>query len=201
MKTTKKHVITTLAVALGLATIITLKTTAVSATTATSKEVPIYRLYNDKTGEHLFTSSLYEAEVLYTKSWTYENIGWIAPSTGKPVYRLYNPTLHNHLYTTDTYEVKVLTTRQGWVTDNNGKPLFYSGGNNKVYRLYNPTSTQHLLSTDTYEYNVLGQHGWNKEGVKLYDIGQPTSAQIKNAQNAVTAYWNLTHKDKNPFGF
>lgn len=59
--------------------------------------------------------------------WKYEGIGWHAPTSGTPVYRLYNPVLANHLYTTDTNEVNVLTSRNGWVKDNNGNPMFYSG--------------------------------------------------------------------------
>lgn len=134
---------------------------------ATSGARPIYRLYHPITGEHLYTTDRYEKDVLYQqRGWGYEGIAWYAPSTGKPVYRLYNAGLMNHLYTSDTNEVKVLTSRHGWKSDNNGQPVFYSGGAVKIYRVYNyRLRGLHHWTTDLNEYNILPRHGWTQEGV------------------------------------
>ncbi|MDR0297889.1 MAG: hypothetical protein LBI11_04470 [Streptococcaceae bacterium] len=151
---------------------------SVNATTLPeAPSVPIYRLYNPVNGEHLYTEDANEKDVLSTsRGWTYEGTGWQAPSTGTPVYRLYNPTLKNHLYTTDTNEVKTLTKGNGWQSDNNGNPLFYSGGSVSIYRLYNKgLAGMHLLSTDTNEYNTLPKYGWSQEGTKLYGVEKGTS--------------------------
>ncbi len=139
--------------------------------------IPVYRLYTSVNGEHLYTTDENEVSVLMESyGWTYEGIGWYAPKQGKPVYRLYNAGLKNHLYTTDTNEVNVLTSKHGWVMDNNGKPLFYSGGTVGIYRLYNAAlSGMHLLTTDGNEYNVLPSHGWQKEGTKLYCVKKGSS--------------------------
>ncbi|MDR0298460.1 MAG: hypothetical protein LBI11_07410 [Streptococcaceae bacterium] len=149
---------------------------SVTAKAATTGGVPIYRLYSPVTNEHLYTQDANEKKVLSTQAgWTYEGTGWYAPNAGTPVYRLYNPGLKNHLYTTDTNEVKTLTNGHGWQSDNNGKPLFYSGGSVAIYRMYNfALSGMHLLTTDSNEYKTLPAAGWNQEGTKLYGVAKGT---------------------------
>lgn len=145
------------------------------------RAVTIYRLYNPVNGKHLYTTDANERKVLYEQhGWGYEGIGWYAPSAGQAVYRLYNPILKNHLYTADTNEVKVLTSRHGWKSDNNGRPVFYSGGQVNIYRLYNANlSGRHHWTTDTNEYNVLPRHGWRQEGIKFaaLQVGRPIQTQ------------------------
>ena len=169
----------TLALAIPMMLTPTLQAKAADAT------VPIYRLYNPDNGEHLYTTDANETRVLYHEhNWGYEGIAWYAPNgTGTPVYRLYNPVLCNHLYTTDTNEVAVLTSTAGWVSDNNGQPVFYSDGTIPVYRVYNrELQGMHHLTTDKNEYDTLPIHGWTQEGVSLYAraIGSPI----------ITRYWN-----------
>jgi hypothetical protein len=138
----------------------------------TSKLQAIYRLYCPVNGEHLYTTDYNEVQVLSTQhGWTYEGIGWYAPTSGTAVYRLYNPILRNHLYTTDTNEVNVLTSQYGWVKDNDGKPLFYSGGSTPIYRVYNAgLSGMHHMTTDYNEYLTLPLYDWEQEGIKLYAV-------------------------------
>lgn len=146
-------------------------------------ETPIYRLYNRSTGKHLYTRDVNEKNVLYEQhGWGYEGVGWYAPDNGVPVYRLYNPSLKNHLYTSDTNEVRILTSRHGWRQDNNGRPVFYSGGRIPIYRVYNASlNGRHHWTTDANEYNVLPRHGWRQEGVKFYAErrGAPIRTQYK----------------------
>lgn len=135
------------------------------------RSVEVYRLYNSSTGEHLYTTDSYEARVLTRRDgWTYEGIGWYAPKSGIPVYRLYNPVLRNHLYTTDMNEVRVLSTKDIWTVDNNGQPLFYSGGDKPIYRLYaRELQGMHHLTTDLNEYKTLPKIStWKQEGIALY---------------------------------
>ncbi len=139
----------------------------------TQSKVPIYRLYNKVSGEHLYTSDQNESNTLSSgPDWTYEGVGWNAPNSGQAVYRLYNPILADHLYTTDSHEVLVLTTKEGWQSDYNGKPMFYSGGTVPIYRLYNTISYRHLLTKDENEYSVLPAHNWSQEGVAIYGFSE-----------------------------
>lgn len=118
-------------------------------------EVPVYRLCNLGTNEHLYTTSQAEVkDLVATATWRDEGTGWIAPDSGVGVYRLYHRGIDDHLYTTDSHEVSVLTG-QGWSLDNNGNPLFYSGGNTTVYRLNNDSTKRHLLTADSNENNTL----------------------------------------------
>lgn len=129
----------------------------------------IYRLYNTVSQEHLYTTDVNEKNTLSVLSdWNFEGSAWESPSEGEKVYRLYSPATGNHLYTTDQNEYKVLTTERGWIADNNGRPVFYSGGKTEIYRLYNESILQHLLTIDKNEYNSLKEMGWTQEGVALY---------------------------------
>ncbi|TFU98979.1 D-alanyl-D-alanine carboxypeptidase family protein [Streptococcus cuniculi] len=145
------------------------------------KLIPIYCLYNDTNGEHLYTVDANEKDVLYHQhDWGYEGVAWYAPASGRAVYRLYNPSLRNHLYTMDTNEVRVLTRYHGWQSDNNGRPVFYSGGAVPIYRLYNDgLRGLHHWTTDKNEYVVLPRHGWKQEGTTFYasQIGEPIQTQ------------------------
>lgn len=148
-----------------------------SGGSASTETVPVYRLYSPLTGEHLYTTDKHEYETLWTfYGWGQEGIGWYAPASGTPVYRLYHPGLKNHLYTTDKNEVSTLCSKYGWQKDNDGEPLFYSGGSQKIYRVYNKgLSGMHHLTTNVNEYNTLPKYGWQQEGAKLSAaaLGQP----------------------------
>ena len=57
----------------------------------------VYRLYNHNTGEHFYTTSGTEKNANVSAGWTYEGVGWIAPTTSSsPVYRVYNPNALLH---------------------------------------------------------------------------------------------------------
>ena len=75
-------------------------------------DVPVYRLFNPATGEHLYTVDRNERSVLATIGWQEEGEKLVgADETGLPVYRLRNPHADgpsSHLYTTDANERAVL---------------------------------------------------------------------------------------------
>ena len=162
LKLAKSKLRTAIVMVCTLALAIPMMLTPTVQAKAADATVPIYRLYNPDNGEHLYTTDANETRVLYYEhNWGYEGIAWYAPNgTGTPVYRLYNPVLCNHLYTTDTNEVAVLTSTAGWVSDNNGQPVFYSDGSIPVYRVYNrELQGMHHLTTDKNEYDTLPIHG------------------------------------------
>lgn len=76
----------------------------------------VYRLYNHNTGEHFYTTSGTEKNANVSAGWTYEGVGWIAPTTSSsPVYRVYNPNAMggDHYYTKSKYEAQSLVNK-GW---------------------------------------------------------------------------------------
>ncbi len=125
--------------------------------------VDIYRLYNPHTGEHFYTSDVYERDVLTANGWKDEGIGWRSSLDGDPVYRLYNPNAlgGDHYYTISASEANGLV-RQGWKLDLKGQPAFYSKGDVNVYVQYNPQakSGAHNYTTSLKEFNSLLEEGW-----------------------------------------
>ena len=71
--------------------------------------VSMFRLYNPNSGEHFYTSSEEERDMLIEVGWNFEGIGWVAPAiSNTPVYRLYNQYGGEHHYTTSIEERDVL---------------------------------------------------------------------------------------------
>lgn len=82
--------------------------------------VPVYRLYNQTTGEHLYTSNMVEVNsltTLYATPWKFEKAARCGTTTGKPVYRVYNPNNGDHHYTVSASERDSLV-RLGWKFEN-----------------------------------------------------------------------------------
>ena len=134
--------------------------------------VPMYRLYNQWSGEHLFTLSKDEVDSLTSIGWKYEGVAWQSPSFSlDPVYRLYNPYSGDHFYTSDWSEYEYLGSI-GW---NQEGVAFYSASSatgKPIYRLFNRWLTQgtHLFTTDYDEYQYLGGIGWSQEGTAFYSL-------------------------------
>ncbi len=138
--------------------------------------IPVYRLYNRKTGEHLYTTSANEKNVLAAMAaWDYEGVAWKAyaaeSTTGNAIHRLYNPKSGEHHYSGSANEIKVLTTQYGW-RDEGAKWRSPSSGT-PVYRLYNKKAAavaSHHLTTSANERDVLSANGWKYEGIAWYGI-------------------------------
>ena len=129
----------------------------------------MYRMYNPNTGEHFYTGSKQERQMLETAGWKYEGIGFTFPaSTGKPVYRLFQPSTGEHLYTMDEGEKETLLN-QGWNVEG---VAFNSGNENEVpqYRLHNPNTTvgaYHFTASEE-ERQMLLAAGWEDQGIGFY---------------------------------
>lgn len=132
----------------------------------------VYRMYNTKTSEHLYTTGLGEYNACGTgnyRDWRAEGVGWLAPnSSSAPVYRLYNPLSGDHHYTTSRAERDGLVDRHGWRYET---IAFYSGGSAPLYRLYNPRlkrGQHHYTLSAAERDNLANNHGWRKEGIGFY---------------------------------
>ena len=130
----------------------------------------MFRLYNPYSGEHFYTASGHERDVLVGLGWQDEGVGWVAPAEGAPVYRLYNPYAGDHHYTLSAFERDMLT-ELGWVDEGVG---WQSAGENgvPVYRQYNPYATTgtHNYTTSEEEATCLVKLGWMAEGIGWYGL-------------------------------
>ncbi len=139
------------------------------------EEVIMYRLYNQNSGEHFYTSNEEEMSNLIRAGWKGEGMAWKAPSySNTPVYRVYNPNSGEHHYTTDIKERDHLLSL-GWRDENIG---WYSDDQERkpMYRVYNPNATgvyaagAHHYTRDSGEAGALIQNGWVDEGIGWYGI-------------------------------
>lgn len=149
----------------------------VKPTNVTStQKASLYRLYNQKTGEHFYTLSDGERNQLLAQNWNDEGQGWNTPkSSAYPIYRLLNPNTGDHHYTVDENEYLILSYFLGWI----GEGIrFYSAHPDDeeaivLYRLYNPNAVDtgiHHYTTDKHERDVLVSLGWQDEGIAWYAL-------------------------------
>ena len=136
--------------------------------------IPIYRMYNTKTSEHLYTKSSAEYNSCGTGSyrdWKQEGIGWFAPTkSSTPVYRLYNPGLGDHHYTASKGERDALIANSGWRDEG---ICWHSDDSRRIplYRVYNGRliAGQHHYTTSSGERDSLvANSGWRSEGIGWY---------------------------------
>ncbi|MBQ9059222.1 MAG: S8 family serine peptidase [Atopobiaceae bacterium] len=138
--------------------------------TITEETVAMYRLYNPNSGEHFYTASSYERDVLKKAGWRYEGIGWYAPVSSKtPVYRLYNPNAGDHHYTTSAAEKKMLVG-VGWRDEGIGWYSAEGVGRAPLWRQYNPNAKTgtHNYTLSAGERDYLVKVGWRDEGIGWY---------------------------------
>ena len=139
-------------------------------------DTPVYRLYNKKTSEHLYTINYGEFRDLPTITkgdWVQEGIAWYAPKkSNTPVYRLYNKKSGDHHYTTSKAEADALVANHGWTLETTA---FYSDDAKRVplYRLYNGRLQrgQHHYTADANERKGLTtRFGWKYEAIGFYGV-------------------------------
>ena len=134
--------------------------------------ITMYRLYNPNSGEHFYTASEAEKNNVVAAGWSYEGVGWIAPTSGSPVYRLYNANGGEHHYTLDEDEKNYLVS-VGWSYEGVG---WYSDANKtvNVYRVYNPNAyaNNHHYTTDKSERDHLVSLGWKDEKIGWYALAE-----------------------------
>ena len=158
--------------------------------------IPIYRMYNTKTSEHLWTKSKKEYESCGKGSyvdWRQENIAWYSPNLPTPasyakstqgdyvyVYRLYDKgRTGDHIYLTYGSEMRQYLSN-GWVVDKGAgfwtlkKGATISGRKTiPIYRAYNPKlkrGKHHYTPSKTEYDSICKNHGWKPEGTKFYVV-------------------------------
>lgn len=131
-----------------------------------ASKVPVYRVYNRRSGLHHYTTNAAEKNMLVAKGWRYEGVSFNAARGGsglKPVYREYNRRNGNHNWTMNKREHDMLV-HLGWRNEGIAWYVLPSAPTT-VYRLYNPNSGEHVYTTNYYEYQLVGSRGWRREGV------------------------------------
>ncbi|GEM_PF-6833485 len=133
--------------------------------------VESYRLYNPNTGEHFYTNSAAEHDMLVRAGWNTETRTWKLPTKSDyPIYRVYNPNSGDHHYTLNAGE-KDFLVGLGWKDE--GIAMYSAGEDGQViYRLYNPNEKvgQHFYTASKAEKDMLVNAGWSDEGTGFYGL-------------------------------
>lgn len=138
---------------------------------ALAEAKPVWRLYNQYNGDHMWTLDKVEYDKLVKVGWTGEGRAWQAQARAYSshqgwVMRLYNPWSGEHLFTMDDEEYDRLG-KAGWRQE--GTVFESAEAGTPVWRLYNKwlTAGTHLYTTNKAEYDRLVKLGWTGEGIRL----------------------------------
>lgn len=142
---------------------------------STDGRVPVLRLYNPNSGEHLYTMDEVEYAHLVSIGWNGENLAFYArPKDGSmggyEVHRLYNRYSGRHHLTASVSERDALV-RMGWTYE--GVAFRYADTDTTIWRGYNQYADDHLWTTSRHELDVAVSNGWNDEGI-AYGVGAKT---------------------------
>ena len=152
-----------------LAALVTIALSPATAHAAGTRQM--YRLYNPNSGEHFYTASEAERNMLDQVGWRYEGVGWTAPtSSNTPVFRLYNPNAGDHHYTTSDYERDSLV-KAGWRYEGIGwYGVKVGGSSSNPDTPSNPTTPtqQARYSYDVYYLDGMGDTWYNGTYRTLY---------------------------------
>ncbi|MGM0241273.1 C39 family peptidase [Enterococcus sp. AZ103] len=139
--------------------------------TSSNSTIPVYRVYNPNSNEHLHTLSQNERDSLISIGWRNEGISMQVSNTGTPVYRVYNPNSGEHFYTINSSEKESLA-KNGW--HNEGIAWSYDPNGTPVYRVYNPNAKDagsHHYTMNIAEKDNLVKNGWIDEGTAFNSNG------------------------------
>lgn len=144
----------------------------ISCTFYLKEIVPVYRLFNRKTGEHFYTVSTSERQkYLNAGNWNAEGIAWYAPKkSSEPIYRLSNPNNGNEHHYTKSKSEKDWLVGLGWRYD---CIAWYSDTDKviPIYRHYHPiqrTGNHHYTTSKGESDHIVKYEGWRYEGVSFY---------------------------------
>ena len=161
-----------------------------SAEVNSDASIPVYRLYNNNTGEHFYTISSQERDNTIAAGWTSEGYGWMAPKqSDTPVYRIYNPNSGDHHYTTSIAEKSHLV-KVGWIDES---ICWYSDDamGTPILRQYNPNCTgagSHNYTRDRNEATALIKCGWKDENIGWYGTSEEPSQNPEFDLSKIPAY-------------
>ncbi|EOH86259.1 C39 family peptidase [Enterococcus pallens] len=141
------------------------------ATPKAEATIPIYRVYNPNSGEHLHTMNGNEKDFLVRLGWRYEGISMRVLGSGRELFRVYNPNSGEHFFTLNGAERDQLKS-VGWRYEGIAWHTPWSGL--PMYRVYNPNTRgagAHHYTMDANERDSLTRAGWRYEGISWHTLG------------------------------
>ena len=143
---------------------------------APSQGTLIRCLFDPNSGEHFYTASEEEMDILTAAGWIYESEScFTAPAKNAdtiPVYRLYDPNAGDHHFTADRSEVKNLDGL-GWISEGIGFYAYAADSDEGIpmYRAYDKNTGHHFFTTDKTGHDSKVSAGCNDEGIAWKVLG------------------------------
>jgi hypothetical protein len=144
--------------------------------TITPGVAPLYRLFNQRADDHLFTLSSAERDRAVAQfGYRSEGIACYVFSSQAagtvPLYRLFNPRTDDHFFTVSAAERDSAVAMHGYRYEMVACYVFGSqaAGTVPLYRLFNPRSGGHLYTVSVAERDrAVAQYGHRYEGIACY---------------------------------
>jgi hypothetical protein len=157
--------------------------------------IPLFRLLNSKTGDHLYTTSVSERDsAIASFGYQSEGIaGYVfdsqAPGT-TPLFRLLNPKTGDHFYTTSVSERDSAIASFGYQSEGITCYVFVFGaqapGTIPLFRLLNPQTGHHFYTTSKAELEkAIASLGYKDEGIACQVFGSGPS-QVEGRVPGIT---------------
>lgn len=139
--------------------------------------VPVYRLFNAQTKDHLYTISTGERDfVASAYGYTNEGVAFLTcPPNRDPVYRMYNPNITNHFYTLSPGE-RDSAGSMGYKHEGVGYYIDQTAATIPLYRLYHPRGT-HFYTISSPEKDSAVAGGYRFEGI-AFNLDQSAAATV-----------------------
>ena len=139
----------------------------------------VYRFFNAKNGNHLYTNSISEKDTITGKpewGYNYEGIAYKnLVSQGTSLYRFYNSRTNAHFYTTSGQERDNVISHPEWKFSYEGEAYKVSiisqfGMSTPVHRFYNTNNGTHFYTSSEAEKTsvISNLTQYNYEGVSWY---------------------------------
>ena len=141
---------------------------------------PVYRFYNSTNGEHFYTASAAEKDVLlgqFASVFNYEGVAFNAPVQGdQPLYRFCKPGTSQHLFTASNTERDALITNpnSGYTYEGVACNVYTSAsaplGATAVFGFLDPATGNYFYTASATERAAVasGLPAWKDQGVKFF---------------------------------
>ncbi len=151
-----------------------------SLTSSVTNDILIYRLYSPTSNKHLFSSNLYEIDLLTgidnNQAFVNEGLAYsVSRSAPDELFRFYNSKSDSHFYSAnpDERDLLIANPASGFIYEGVAFNIFLDNPTqtlNPVIRYFDPLSMTHFFSASFVEQEILdySHPHWINEGIAWY---------------------------------
>ncbi len=183
-----------------------------ASVTSGTDTVPVYRLYDPRTGGHFWTAGINEKNTLTARGYGVEGVAFYAVQpgsarAGSPVYRIYDSRTGAHIWTaSESYKNALLANpvyKYEGISFYSAAPQVVetapSAGFKNVYRFNGLPGNEHFWTSSVAERNNLLQVGYPYEGVGWQVTQSITTTPVYRLYSSKQKrhFWTASSTEKN----